>query len=879
LAQPNLWSVFSETVARFGEKTAVEIIRADRVETLTYRELRDLASAWSAWLLLNGVAAGDRVAILAHNDPHWCAAYLGVLRLGAIVVPLDTNYSASQVATIVRDSGARLLITSDKLREKSVDSGVPLANLHQELDGTMLLERLESLERVEPADASATAVILYTSGTTSDPKGVMLSHANLLAERDAAFAVVTVTDRDAILGVLPLFHSLAQLANLLLPFAVGARVVYLETLNSTDLVKALSERKITIFACVPQFFYLIHQRVMQQVEKSSLVVRVLFRLMLAANFQLRRAGVNLGRVFFGKVHDVMGRDMRLLITGGSKFDPAVGRDLYSLGFTILQAYGLTETSAAATINTPDEAHVDTVGKPLPGVEIRIVDGEIAIRGPIVMQGYYNRPDATADVIRDGWFYTGDLGRMDDERRITITGRKKEMIVLASGKNIYPEEIEAHYRTSAFIKEMCVMGLADPGRPTSERLYGVVVPDMDLLRQKKIVNAGDIIRFEMEGAAVGLPAHKRVLGYEIWFEPLPRTTTQKIKRHEVERRVRDRHSAASTDAAAPLAPADQEWMDGEASAAVAAVAARAKAGSRMFPDANLELDLGLDSMERVELLTELEQRFHTKVPQAIAQEIFTVRQLVCALSDASGQSTASLSESAGQSWPVILRDLPPADDPVLGGLLQSRPIAAPALFLLGRVLRPFVARVRIQGVENLPSHGAYIISPNHQSYLDPFLLCTALPYRVFKRFFFVGAVEYFETPLTRWFAKIANLVPVDPDSNLVPAMQAGAFGLTHGKVLVLFPEGERSIDGTVKKFKKGAPILAQHLRVPIVPVAIKGVYELWPRNRGINWSLAWPWSGHRVTIAIGKPMSFDEHAGYNETATELRDRVEQMWLEL
>ena len=214
-------------------------------------------------------------------------------------------------------------------------------------------------------------MILYTSGTTSDPKGVVLTHANLLAERDAAFAAVDVTEQDAILGVLPLFHSLAQLANLLLPFAVGARVVYLETLNSTDLVKALSERKITIFACVPQFFYLIHQRVMQQVAKSSLVTRVLFKTLLALNFRLRRIGVNLGRVFFGKIHDVMGRDMRLLVTGGSKFDPVIGRDLYSLGFAILQAYGLTETSAAATISAPGDAHIDTVGRAFPGWTSRL----------------------------------------------------------------------------------------------------------------------------------------------------------------------------------------------------------------------------------------------------------------------------------------------------------------------------------------------------------------------------------------------------------------------------------------------------------------------------------------------------------------------------
>ncbi|MEO7132823.1 MAG: 1-acyl-sn-glycerol-3-phosphate acyltransferase, partial [Vicinamibacterales bacterium] len=305
-----------------------------------------------------------------------------------------------------------------------------------------------------------------------------------------------------------------------------------------------------------------------------------------------------------------------------------------------------------------------------------------------------------------------------------------------------------------------------------------------------------------------------------------------------------------------------------------IQARLRAGARVRPDANLELDLGLDSMERVELLTELEQRFDTKVPAKIAQEILTVRQLVSALDTSRGAARPAAQPI--QSWAVILRDLPPVSDPMLSGLLESRPIAASWLFILGRLLRRAIARVAISGTDNLPASGAYIIAPNHQSYLDPFLMCNALPFAVFKRLFFVGAVEYFETPMTRRLARVVNLIPVDPDSNLVPAMKAGAFGLAHGKVLVLFPEGERSIDGTVKKFKKGAPILAQHLGVPIVPVAITGAYELWPRNRAINWSLVWPWSGHRVRIVIGKPMSFQESADYNDTANALRERVTEMW---
>lgn len=866
--------MFAGAVNRFGERTAVEIQRPDRVDAFTYRQLHDMAASWAAHFVGLGIVAGDRCAILAHNDAHWCAAYLGILKLGAVAVPLDTNYSEEQVSKIVKDSGSKILLVSDKLREKAASAGVPLDNLHQIPDSA---KPLEPLEHSGPLEPSAPAVILYTSGTTSDPKGVVLSHANLLAERDAAFAVVNVTDSDAILGVLPLFHSLAQLANLLLPFAVGARVVYLETLNSADLVKALSARRITIFACVPQFFYLIHQRVTSQVAKSGAATRVVFKTLLALNFRLRRMGVNLGRVFFGKVHDVMGRDMRLLVTGGSKFDPVIGKDLYSLGFTILQAYGLTETSAAASINTPDEAHIDTVGRALPGVEIKIVDGEILIKGANVMLGYHNRPDATAQVLKDGWFYSGDLGRMDEQGRITITGRKKEMIVLASGKNIYPEEIEAQYRKSPFVKEICVMGLADPGRPTSERLYAVVVPDMDLMRERKIVNAGDMIRFEMESQAVGLPAHKRVLGYDIWFEPLPRTTTQKIKRHEVEKRLREKQRTASAAADAPIPAADRDWMaQPHVSAVIDVIKTRAKEGSRLAPDANLELDLGLDSMERVELLTELEQKFGVKVAPAAAQQIFTVRQLSQALEGGTAVGDGVGSSHAAPSWSVLLRDLPPARDPVLGGLLEPKPIAAPAFYATARVCVPLMARVDFTGLENLPASGPYLLCPNHQSFLDAMLMCGGLPFSVYKQLFYVGAVEYFSTPLTRWFARTINLVPVDADSNLVPAMQAGAFGLKHGKVLVLFPEGERSVDGTVKKFKKGAPILAQHLQVPIVPVAIKGVYELWPRGRGINWSLVWPWSGHRVKITFGKPMMFAEKHDYNGSARNLRDHVAEMW---
>jgi long-chain acyl-CoA synthetase len=874
------WQVFDATASQFASRTAVEIQRADRLDRWTYGDLSAAAIRIARWLASQGVRAGDRCAIFSDNDADWCAAYLGILRLGAIVVPLDTNYSAAQVATIVADATPRLLFTNERLQATARDAlaaraDVAIADLHHVPDAPFELAPAGT-------ESSATAVILYTSGTTSDPKGVVLSHGNLIAERDAAFRIVSVTEADSVLGVLPLFHALAQLANLLLPFAVGARVVFLETVNSTELVRALAGQRITIFACVPQFFYLIHQRVMHEVARGGALKRLVFRSLLAVSFALRRAGVNVGPRLFGRVHAVMGRQMRLFVTGGSKFDPAVGRDLYALGFTILQAYGLTETTGAATINSPDEAYLDTVGRVLPGHELKTLpsddeelDGEIAIKGPIVMQGYFNRPDATAAVMRDGWFLTGDLGRVDANGRLTITGRKKEVIVLASGKNIYPEEIEGYYRQSAFVKEICVLGLTSPDDPTSERLYAVVVPNMDLIRERKIVNTGDLLRFELEGQAVHLPAHKRVLGYDIWFEPLPRTTTGKLKRHEIERQLRQKLRDRAESEVALAAP-DTTWAEDAHALAAAAIIGQRSKGGAVRPDSNLELDLGLDSMERVELITELEQRFGVQVSDERAHQVLTVAQLIDAVRPGDDNVAAA---DAEDSWAVMLRDLPPADDPALGSLLEPRPLAAPLFLVLFRSLRLVMPKLTVTGLHHLPADGPYIICPNHQSYVDPFIINSVLPYGIIKQLFFVGAAEYFETPMTRWLAKQGNLVPVDPDANLVPAMKAGAFGLAHGKILMLFPEGERSIDGTVKRFKKGAPILARHRRVAIVPVAIRGAYEIWPRNRSFNWHSIVPFSGARVRLAFGPPLAIGETEAYGDAANRLRDAVERLWLGL
>jgi long-chain acyl-CoA synthetase len=903
----NFYERVAEAARRFETQPAIELQSADQLRTTTYGQLTAEAAACAAWLHGQGIAPDDRVAILGDNDARWIAAYLGVLRLGAIAVPLDTAYKAGQVRTVLENSGARLIFTTARYLETVREAiaalpgpGLGLCLLHGAAPGVTDFDLVQTHRDPPPvADraADAPAVILYTSGTTADPKGVVLTHANLEAERQAAFSVVDVTSRDVILGVLPLFHSLAQMANLLLPLGVGGRVVFLESVSSSSLLQALQTRGITILCCVPQFFYLIHQRVMTEIAKANPTRRALFRALLRTNGWLRaRTGWNPGRRWFAGVHHVLGPHIRVLVTGGSKFDAKISRDLYDMGFNLLNAYGLTETSGGATIVRPGDTYTTSVGHPLQGIEVRIApresdeareheDGEVLIRGPIVMREYFRRPDATAEALQDGWLHTGDLGRLDADGRLYITGRRKEMIVLASGKNLYPEEIEAHYREAPVIKELCILGLNRHDDASGERLHAVIVPDEQVLRERGVANVQQLVRFELESRSVHLPPHKRILTYDIWMEPLPRTTTGKLRRHQIEKQLREQAATTHTDAAQPLSADEETWLRTPAHAAAHAMVAARVTQPSLRPDANLDLDLSLDSMERVEVLTLLEQQHGRRVSPETRATIFTVRQLVDAVlaappTGAAAPAMATPTDTGDdahslQMWESLLNQ--PAEPELAAQLGRSTFVRSLFFYVLIRIVC-LVLRVRASGQEHIPATGPYILCPNHQSYLDAFVLLGTVPFRTLRHVFAVGAAEYYQTPFMKWLAYFTNVIPVDADANLERAMKAGATGLRLGKVLMLFPEGERSIDGELKAFKKGAPILSAHLNAPIIPVAMDGLFELWPRSLPFQWRRLRPGGGTRVVLQYGAAISV-VRGKYAEGTAALRSAVERMFLAL
>jgi long-chain acyl-CoA synthetase len=915
------YSCFLESVERWPTAPAVEIQRqsgastpqsplssvstaADghTIESFTYQQLRRFSDGVGQWLVSAGIGAGvsggTRCAILAFNSPSWVATYLGIIASGNTAVPLDTAFTPYQVSKLLDDCGATLLFVDERsfavAKEAVNGRNIQLAMLDVPHEGLPYVQEMVLAAQpgftavaVQPGDVSA---IIYTSGTTSDPKGVMLTDGNLTAELECVRKFIALGPGDGLLGVLPLFHVLAQMVNIFLPLGNGGKVVFLDSLNTQELMIALRERGITIFCCVPQFFYLIHERIFGEVSKKGRLAERIFSVMLALSTASQKVGFNLGKVLFKKVHAQLGPDIRYFVTGGSRFDAKIGRDIHALGFPMLQAFGMTETTSGCFCTPPDDNVIGSIGRPLPGLQAKLVNtkldengqlvGEIALAGPTMMKGYYNRPEATAEVLKDGWLYTGDLAYTDSKGNYFISGRAKDVIVLSSGKNIYPEEIESYYLRSPWIKELCVLGLESrkAGEPLSERLHAVIVPNFEVLREHKIVNIREVIRYDVEGISATLPATKRILSYDIWQDDLPRTTTRKLRRHEIEKKLLALHASGKAEEITPkdrvFSDEDRIWLASpnvQQAMAVIAEAAGKDHQKEIHPDNNLELDLGLDSMERVELLTDLAHRLGAEVEDSAASEVYTVRELVDLVCRNMGKAARQ-----APGWSTVFEV--ETSDPEVLAITHERPIVGFVWWLCGKCVKwvsHILFKLRVEGMENLPD-GPSIVCPNHASYLDAPILTAALPWKAFHNVFYVGTSEIFGAGTMRKFAEFLHLIPVDPDANLVPAMRAGAYGLRAGKILVMYPEGERSIEGPPKKFKKGAAILSRHLNVPIVPVAEYGFYDCWPRGKGFQ-------GFHPLRIRVGKPiypdMNEKPEQAYERLTEELRSRVVEMWEDL
>ena len=838
---PTIISMFLAAAEKYPDNIAFNYFDSSWKE-VTYREFLEKTRDLAAHLAEFGIEKGDRVALYSENRYEWCASYLAIVMAGGVAVPLDAQLGPAEVGNLLADSGAALVFHSNKTGLKG---GSSVKKVNFDLPEFGEIWCAPGLERFPEISEDDLASIVYTSGTTGTPKGVMLSHGNFCSDAEALINVGLVTHEDSVLSVLPLHHTYPFMCTFLVPLFLGATITYPSGMKGPELAATMKEKGVTVLVAVPQLLELIRNGILRKLREMPAVVSSLSLLLLKICASLRRrTGMNAGRVIFGTAHRSFGGRLRFFASGGARLAPQVMKDLEALGFTVLEGYGLTETSPVVTFNPIEKRKPGSAGRPLPSAEIKIAEasetgeGEVAIKGPMVMKGYYRRPEATGEVMRDGWFMSGDLGYLDQENYLFITGRAKEVIVLSSGKNIYPEDVEKEYLKVPLIREICVTGIDKEG--VVESLHGVIVPNLEHARAERIGNISDSLKWAMNAVALKLPPYMRLKGFTLSSEPLPRTPLGKLKRYM----VRDLVVKAAGRGRKPEEEDRTLSADETGKTILGCIIPLLREETPVRSSDNLELDLGLDSLQRIELVVALEKAFSLKLPESFASEIQTVGELVERIKELRTRGVSGLERPL---WEDIFSAEIPEEEKRKIGLDQGRAeklFTAVCLMLIKAFLR-VVFRLEAHGTENLPAP-PFIMAPNHCSNMDGFVVGAAVPFSVFRDLYFQGYQKYFQGWLPSLFARLAHVIPIDPETFLSRALQLSSYVLKKKRSLCIFPEGGRSIDGNTMEFRKGIGILALEHDIPVVPALIEGTFEALPRG-------AFRPHFSKVRISFGKPL--------------------------
>ena len=536
-------SKYPDSIALEGEVEGLGLFSLTRTDVL------GRAGGLAERMIEAGVKPGDCVALLSPNRPEWAVGYFAVQLAGGVLVPLDVNLKAGELANILTRSRATALVTDTTQRsvgeslEDLLPAPVPLLRLDEPTVNEVLpISRWPGAKRGK----DDVALISFSSGTTGKPKGVMLTPGNLTSNAQAALALCDCGPEDVFLSILPLHHMFESTAGLLAPLITGAKVHYLASLNPRVLAETMHREEVTICLMVPALTRLMHKRIMGTALSFDGLRKLVFRILFGISKAALIFGVRLGGTLFPQVKRRLSPRLRYFVTGGAALDPAIARDLLTLGIELVQGYGLTETSPVTHANRPGSGNrIGTVGPLLSGVEMRLEpvagasegEGEILIKGPNVMKGYFGDPELTAEVLRDGWFHTGDIGRVDADGYLTICGRSKNVIVAESGKNIYPEEVEEELAGSDLFKAACVVGKKNPRG--GEDVFAVVVLNPEAEFPEGESARKDTVRAEINRICGALADYKRVSDFIVWpGEELPQTTTLKYKKEEIKAALRE-----------------------------------------------------------------------------------------------------------------------------------------------------------------------------------------------------------------------------------------------------------------------------------------------------------------------------------------------------
>lgn len=763
---------------------------------ISYGEMIRVSKYYSTLLNLK---KEEKVMIFSPNRPELVYSFLGTWEKGGTCVNIDYSNNVEELVYVLKDSKPEYIFTVRESEEKLTEA-MKLYGENAQIfyyDDIVVPEDFSAGEEsINSPNPENIALMLYTSGTTGDPKGVMISFDNIMAQVEALSKFEVFKKEDIFLALLPLHHIFPLLGTAIVPLNFGSTIVFLKEMSSDKILEALKKYKITMLLGVPRLYEVFHRGIMGKIEASK-VAKAIFNLAKKVESQSFR------KKLFKKVQEGFGGNIRFLVSGGAKLDEQISKDFRTLGFDLLEGYGLTETSPMVSFTRPNHIKPGSCGFILEDVDVKLSEeNELFVKGRNVFKGYLNKEEKyKEEFTEDGYFKTGDLAEIDENGFLYITGRKKEMIVLSNGKNINPSSIESEILNLAdgLIEELAVVD-------HDNMLKTIIYPNFKRLEELKVSNILETMKWNIiDKYNSTAPKYKKILNIKIVKEELPKTKLGKLRRFKL-KELFNSNEEIKRDIKEPTTE----------SYAILKKYLEDTTKKRIYPDNHIELDLALDSLDLVELQAFLESSFGVKLSEHEFSNNGTVEKLAAFLE--SNSKSMSFKEL---NWSEILKE------EEFFNLPKSSVGATIIRWLLMPIFKIYF-RLFPTDLTNIPK-GPVIFAGNHQSFLDGLMLMTGLPHGKLKATYYMAKVKHFKNNIMKNIANNSNIILVDINENLSTTLKESAHILRNGKNLVIFPEGIRTRDGRLSEFKKSFAILSKELNVPVIPFGISGSYEAMPIN--------------------------------------------------
>lgn len=819
------FSQFVASLGKYDDKVALGIKRTFRTETLAYGELQKAVNRSAHWLAAQKLGRGDRIVIVAPNMPEWGQLFLACQLLGVIVVPVDVRSSDEAVENIAGEVSPKLIFRGKHFLSK-------LDKKHK----TVVLEDLPQLvadfsEASPPAKISSKdeALIVFTSGTTGDPKGVVLTQKNLLANLDSITRALTILPRWRFLSVLPLSHTYELTVGFLTPLSVGASIYYVARLAPLSIARGLRDYRITSMLAVPQLLYMFKKAIETKAHDQGKAGALKAAQKIAGGlpFLFRR-------MLFGQIVRQLG-GLEFVATGSAPVNVDTVRFWEHLGIKVLQGYGLTETAPVLTMNTFEKRHMISQGKAVPGVQVRIGDdGEIQAKGDNVFGGYWRNPSLTkATFTTDGWFKTGDVGKIDSKGWLFIRGREKFVIVLPSGLKVFPEDVERVADTHPLFKAITIVGVK---RPEGEAVHAVVITKA----------ADKAIDKAITGINSQLESHQQITGWIRWEEEdFPRTRLLKTDRKKVQQWLAERLSRASASA--------KDYMEPVKDKLVSLVSIVAEKPAVKITEKSKLSELGLDSLRRLTLVSLIEEQMSVSIAEHLIHQNTTVAEVRKLI-----KSGTFVEETVKRPQWTYWRWIRAAGTVVREGLFFP-------------AVRIWV-KATVKGRSNLCGlDGPAIFIFNHVDNFDAAVVYRALPFRIRRKLAAAAAEDVMKKHWSISFAGRLGFAAFDfaRKEPFIPSLDYMARLIDKGWNIAIAPEGRISRDGKQQPYKSGTGMMAVEMQVPVIPVKTKGLYGTVPVH------YHWPRRRAKVTVQIGNPIRFDKDTPYRDATRQLEEVMEKL----